>query len=57
VFREEKMDLWINSLFFALGVMVLYLISYINSIIHPPKSVFQEPTNHIEIKNWTIKKS
>jgi hypothetical protein len=50
------MDIWINFLFFALGVMVLYLISYINSIIHPPKSVFQEPTNHIEIKNWTTKK-
>ncbi|HMM19376.1 MAG TPA: hypothetical protein PKA10_01475 [Selenomonadales bacterium] len=50
------MDFGIEYLYLALGVGILYLvISFLYSMFHPPKSIFQKPTNHVEIRAWKIK--
>ena len=51
------MDVLKEELYLILLVMTAFtlIISYIYSKAHPPKSIFQKPTNHIEIRTWKIK--
>jgi hypothetical protein len=51
------MDIVLENVFvilLGLGVGVL-LVPYLYSKTHPRKSIFQKPTNHIEIRTWRIK--
>lgn len=50
------MDLWLVYVFFALGVAALYLIIRISALFQAKKSIFHEPTNHVEIRYWRLKK-
>lgn len=38
----------------GLGILSLALY-YIYSLTHPRKSIFQKPTDHLEIRSWKIK--
>jgi hypothetical protein len=51
------MDVLKEELYLILLIMTGFtlIISYVYSKTHQPKSIFQKPTNHIEIRNWRIK--
>lgn len=48
------MDYWMYYIVFVLGASLLLIGFYVYSIVHTQKSVFQKPTNHLEIKSWKI---
>lgn len=48
----ENLHIILSTLCFSVFFL---LASYFYSLTHPPKSVFQKPTNHIEIRSWKIK--
>lgn len=52
------MDVLKEELYLILLVVTAFtlIIAYVYSKTHQPKSIFQKPTNHIEIRNWKIKK-
>ncbi|MDF2858614.1 MAG: hypothetical protein K0Q87_4465 [Neobacillus sp.] len=51
------MDILMENLYIiSLGFFVFSLIAfYYYSKAHPPKSIFQKPTKHVEIRTWRIK--
>lgn len=50
----ENLDIFLSCL--SLGIAGL-IAAYFYSATHPPKSIFQKPTNHVEIRSWKIKRT
>lgn len=48
------MDFWLYYLVAILGGATIYLGYRLS--VRPPRSIFREPTNHIEIRSWKLKK-